>query len=79
MLRKMQCPMGNCPYLAFGLKKLSFYGLVHEGVGGGKEIVGEGERVDVGGVGSGGRGGGRGDGGQAFREVFASSDLSSQA
>ena len=48
-------------------------------MGGGKDIVGEGERVDVGGVGWGGRGDGRGDGGQAFREVFASNDLSSQA
>ena len=47
-------------------------------MGGGKEIVGEGERVDVGEL-SGGRGDRRGDGGQAFREVFASSDLSSQA
>ena len=47
-------------------------------MGGGKEIVGEGERVDVGGVGWVG-GNRRGDGGQAFREVFASSDLSSQA
>ena len=48
-------------------------------MGGGKEIVGEGERVNVGEVGWGVGGNRRGDGGQAFREVFASSDLSSQA
>ena len=69
----------QCPYLAFGLQEILFlWACSRRGGRRERDCRGRWESW-CGGSWVGGRGNRRGDGGQAFREVFASSDLSSQA